>query len=195
MLAPVVRTVLLCIAVLAGGLAAIRLPPLLHRLGRAPEGAHWARMEVKNLHKALRCALQLLVAMAAGSWDAYCGPYVHCGGVLVSKNSRLAHLKVLEHLCWLQDRMPAQSGRGPNLVVLRWSAASVMCCLCLSCVLREARDQPLTLAAATSSTLGRQWKALALGRPTLDEYLRDQCAAYTANFSGAIHCSPSLCAG
>lgn len=52
----------------------------------------------------------------------------------------------------------------------------------------ELRDQPLTLAAATSGALARQWKALALGRPTLDEYLRDQCAAYTADFSGASRC-------
>ena len=45
----------------------------------------------------------------------------------------------------------------------------------------------MTLAAATGGTVARQWKALALGRPTLDEYLRDECAAYTPAFAGACH--------
>ena len=56
----------------------------------------------------------------------------------------------------------------------------------LTHALCAARDQPLTLAAATSGTLARQWRALALGRPNLDEFLRDQCAAYTTNFSGVL---------
>ena len=45
----------------------------------------------------------------------------------------------------------------------------------------------MTLAAATGGTLVRQWKALALGRPTLDGYLRHECAAYTPVFAGACH--------
>ena len=56
LLASLVRGLCVCAAVVAGGLLAFWLPPLLHWLGRTPEGAHWARSEVKDLHKALKCA-------------------------------------------------------------------------------------------------------------------------------------------
>ena len=55
LLTAAVRSLCICAAVVTGGLLAFWLPPLLHRLGKTPEGAHWARMEVRKLHKALKC--------------------------------------------------------------------------------------------------------------------------------------------
>ena len=62
------RAVCVCFAITAGGLVAIWMPALLHWLGPTPEGAYWARVEVKNLHKALKCAVcRLFVVLCSES--------------------------------------------------------------------------------------------------------------------------------
>ncbi len=71
------RTICICAGLFAGGLAALWLPPLVHRLGAAPEGAYWARLEVENLHKALKCAGRHFCFLgnpstnASRLWDVY----------------------------------------------------------------------------------------------------------------------------
>jgi hypothetical protein len=76
-LAATFRSLCICAAMVAGGLLAFWLPPLLHLLGRTPEGAHWARMDVKNLHKALKCAAHPTRMHDALQREHMFGPHIH----------------------------------------------------------------------------------------------------------------------